>query len=150
MTLNQYFVSDKTCRSVLLNQYFVIDKSYCSLLLNQYFLSVKINKNDNNLWVIKHIDLCCSTNILWVIQLTALCCSINILWMIKLIGPCCSINISWVLKSIRMEWEGYVARMGEGWGVYRSLVEKPEGKRPLGRQKRRWEDNIKNEYYMGG
>jgi hypothetical protein len=135
--------------SVTLNQYFVSDKSYCSLLLNQYFVSVKINKYDNILWVIKHIALCCSTNILWVIQLNDLCCSINILWMIKFVGPCCSINILWVLKSIRMRWEGYVARMGEGWGVYRSLVEKPEGKRPLVRQKRRWEDNIKNEYYMG-
>jgi len=36
-----------------------------------------------------------------------------------------------------------VARMGEGRGVYRVLVGKPEGKRPLGRPKRRWEDNIK-------
>ena len=36
-----------------------------------------------------------------------------------------------------------MARMGEGRGVHRSLVEKPEGKRPLGRPKHRWEDNIK-------
>jgi len=42
-----------------------------------------------------------------------------------------------------MRWAGYVARMGEVRGVYRVLVGKPEGKRPLGRPRRRWEDNIK-------
>ena len=42
-----------------------------------------------------------------------------------------------------MRWAGHVARMGEGRGVYRVLVGKPEGKRPLGRPRRRWEDNIK-------
>ena len=42
-----------------------------------------------------------------------------------------------------MRWTGYVARMGERRGVYRDLDGKPEGKRPLGRLKRRWEDNIK-------
>jgi hypothetical protein len=42
-----------------------------------------------------------------------------------------------------MRWEGHVARMGEGRGVYRVLVGKPEGKKPLGRHRRRWEDNIK-------
>ena len=40
-------------------------------------------------------------------------------------------------------WAGHVARMGEGRGVHRVLVGKPEGKRPLGRLRRRWEDNIK-------
>jgi hypothetical protein len=48
-----------------------------------------------------------------------------------------------VIKSRRMRWAGYVARMGEGRGVYMALVGKPEGKRPLGRPRRRWEDNIK-------
>ena len=43
----------------------------------------------------------------------------------------------------RMRWAGHVARMGERRGVYRILVGKPEGKRPLGRPRRRWEDNIK-------
>ena len=52
-------------------------------------------------------------------------------------------NIVWVVKSRRMRWAGHVARMGQGRGVYRVLVEKPEGKRPLGRPRRRWEDNIK-------
>ena len=43
----------------------------------------------------------------------------------------------------RMRWAGLVARMGEGRGVYRVLVGKPEGKRPLGRPRPRWEYNIK-------
>jgi hypothetical protein len=47
------------------------------------------------------------------------------------------------MKSRRMRWAGLVARMGESRGVYRVLVGKPEGKRPLGRARRRWEDNIK-------
>ena len=48
-----------------------------------------------------------------------------------------------MIKSRRMKWAGHVARMGERRGVYRVLVGKPEGKRPLGRPRRRWEDNIK-------
>ena len=52
-------------------------------------------------------------------------------------------NIVRVVKSSRMRWAGHVARMGEGRGVHRVLVGKPEGKRPLGRPRRRWEDNIK-------
>jgi len=55
----------------------------------------------------------------------------------------CSPNIFRVIKSRRMTWAGHVARMGERRGVYRVLVGKPEGKRPLGRPRRRWEDNIK-------
>jgi len=43
----------------------------------------------------------------------------------------------------RMRWVGHVARMGERRGVYRVLVGKPKGKRPLGIPRRRWEDNIK-------
>ena len=43
----------------------------------------------------------------------------------------------------RMRWAGHVARMGEERGVYRVLVEKPEGKRPMGRPRRRWVDNIR-------
>ena len=42
-----------------------------------------------------------------------------------------------------MRWAGHVARMGEGRGVYRVLVGKPEGKRPLGRPRRKWEDNTR-------
>ena len=48
-----------------------------------------------------------------------------------------------VVKSRRMRWTGHVARMGGGRGVHRVLVRKPEGKRSLGRPRRRWEDNIK-------
>jgi hypothetical protein len=52
-------------------------------------------------------------------------------------------NIVRVIKSRRMRWAGHVARMEEGRSVYRVLVGRPEGKRPLGRPRRRWEDNIK-------
>ena len=52
-------------------------------------------------------------------------------------------NIVRVVKSRRMRWAGHLALMGEGGGVHRVLVGKPEGKRPLGRPKHRWEDNIK-------
>ena len=48
-----------------------------------------------------------------------------------------------VVKSRRMRCAGHVARMGQGRGVYRVLVGKPEGKRPLVRPRCRWEDNIK-------
>jgi hypothetical protein len=48
-----------------------------------------------------------------------------------------------VIKSRRMRWAGHLARMGEGRGAYRILVGRPEGRRPLGRPWRRWEDNIK-------
>jgi hypothetical protein len=52
-------------------------------------------------------------------------------------------NIIRVIKSRRMIWAGHVARMGEERGAYRILVEIPGGRRPLGRPRRRWEDNIK-------
>jgi hypothetical protein len=52
-------------------------------------------------------------------------------------------NIVRVIKSRRMRWARYVARMGDGRGVKRVLVRRPEGKRALGRPRRRWEDNIK-------
>jgi hypothetical protein len=52
-------------------------------------------------------------------------------------------NIVRVIKSRRMSWAGHVALMAAGRGVYRVLVGRPEGKRPLGRPRLRWEDNIK-------
>jgi hypothetical protein len=61
----------------------------------------------------------------------------------ELHGLYSSLNIVRVIKSRRMRWAGHVARTGEGRGVYRFLVGRPEGKRPLGRPRRRWEDNIK-------
>jgi hypothetical protein len=48
-----------------------------------------------------------------------------------------------VIKSRRMRWAGHVARMGEGRSGCRILIGRPEGKRPLERPRRRWEDNIK-------
>jgi len=54
-----------------------------------------------------------------------------------------SSNIVRVIKSRRMKWGGHVARMGEERGVYRVLVGKPEGKRPLGIPGRRWVGNIR-------
>ena len=54
-----------------------------------------------------------------------------------------SSNIFRVIKSRRMRWTGHVARMGKRKSVCRILVQKPEGNRPLGKRRRRWEDNIK-------
>ena len=62
----------------------------------------------------------------------------------------CSPNIVWVIKSRRMRWAGHVARIGEESGVYRVLVGKPEGRRPLGRPRRRWVDNIRMDLYEVG
>ena len=59
-------------------------------------------------------------------------------------------NIVRVVKSRRMRWPGHVARMEEDSGVHRLLVGKPEGKRPLGRTRRRWEDNIKMDLQVVG
>jgi hypothetical protein len=53
-----------------------------------------------------------------------------------------SSNIIRVNKSRRIRWAGYVARMGDRRGAYRVLVGKLEGKRPLGRHRCRWKDNI--------
>ena len=55
----------------------------------------------------------------------------------------CSPNIFRVIISRKMRWTGHVARMVERRGVYRVLVGKPEGRRPLGRPRRRWVDNIR-------
>jgi len=63
----------------------------------------------------------------------------------ELNGVYCSPNIVRGIKSRRMGWDGHVARMEESRGVYRVLMGKPEGKRPLGRPRRRWEDNIKKD-----
>jgi hypothetical protein len=61
----------------------------------------------------------------------------------ELNGLYCSTNIVQVIKSRRIKWAGHVARMGAKRGVYRVLMGKPRGKRPLGRPMLRWEDNIK-------
>jgi hypothetical protein len=56
-----------------------------------------------------------------------------------------SSSIIGIISSRRMGWAGHVARMGEKRNTYRLLVGKPEGKRPLGRPRRRWVDNIRME-----
>jgi len=55
----------------------------------------------------------------------------------------CSPNIVRMIKSRRMRWVGHVARMGDRRVVYRVLVGKPERRRPLGRTRLRWEDDVK-------
>jgi hypothetical protein len=60
----------------------------------------------------------------------------------ELYNLCSSPDITRQIKSRRMRWAGHVARMGEGRNVYRILVGKPEGKRPVERPRRRWEDGI--------
>jgi hypothetical protein len=61
----------------------------------------------------------------------------------ELNDPYSSTNIVRAIKSRRMGWAGHVARMGERRDIYRVLMGKPEVKRPLGRPRHRWEDNIK-------
>ena len=52
-------------------------------------------------------------------------------------------NIVRLIKSRRLKWAGHVARMEEGTSAFKILTGKPTGKRPLGRPRRRWEDNIR-------
>jgi hypothetical protein len=61
-----------------------------------------------------------------------------------------SLTIFRVIKSRRMRWAGHVVRTGEGKGVNRVLVDKPERKRPLGRPRCRWEDTIKADHQEVG
>jgi hypothetical protein len=62
----------------------------------------------------------------------------------------CSRSIIRIIKSGRMRWAGHAARMGEKRNAYRIVVGKPEGKRPLGRPRHRWEDNIKMDLRQDG
>jgi hypothetical protein len=55
-----------------------------------------------------------------------------------------------IIKSRRLRWMGHVARMGEKRNLYRLLIRKPEGKRPLGRLRCRWIDNIKMDIFEMG
>jgi hypothetical protein len=54
------------------------------------------------------------------------------------------------MKSRILKWAGHVARMGERRGAYRALVGKPQGRRPLGRPRRRWNNNIKTDLVNAG
>jgi len=67
----------------------------------------------------------------------------------ELNAPYSSPNI-WVIKLRRMRYVGHVAHMGERRGIYRILVGKPGGKRPLGSPRHRWEDNIKMDFQEVG
>jgi len=62
----------------------------------------------------------------------------------------CSPNIVRAIKWRRMRWAGHVARMGQEMGVYRVLAGKPEGRRLLGRPRRRWVDNIRIDHQEVG
>jgi hypothetical protein len=62
----------------------------------------------------------------------------------------CSPNIIRVIKSTRVRWEEHVARMGDRRVAYGVLVGRPEGKRPLGESRRRWENNIKMDFQEVG
>jgi hypothetical protein len=62
----------------------------------------------------------------------------------------CSLNIIWVIRSSRKRWAGHVALLGERRGAYRGLVEKIEWKRPLGRPRLRWDDDIKMDLQGAG
>jgi len=55
----------------------------------------------------------------------------------------CTVHLVRVIKSRRLRWAGHVARMEEGRSAFKISTGKPTGKRPLGRPRRRWEDNIK-------
>jgi hypothetical protein len=59
-------------------------------------------------------------------------------------------NIISLIKSRRMRWVGHVARLGEERKLYRVLVGRPKGKRPHGKQRRRWKDEIRMEIRWGG
>ena len=63
---------------------------------------------------------------------------------------CSSPNIVRVIESIRMRWAGHVARMGEERGLYRVLMGKHKGKRPLGRPRRRWVGSIRMDLHEVG
>jgi hypothetical protein len=66
--------------------------------------------------------------------------------MVEFMFLWCLEDIIGVIKSRRLRWAGHVARMGERRGAYWALMGKPEGRRPLGRSKHRWEDNIKMDF----
>jgi hypothetical protein len=59
-------------------------------------------------------------------------------------------NIIRIIKARKMRWAGHVARMGENRNAYRLLVGRPEGRRPLGRPRHRWFDNIKMDFVEVG
>jgi hypothetical protein len=67
----------------------------------------------------------------------------------ELVNVMVLVTVKFELQSVTL-WAGHVARMGEKRNAYRILVGKPEGKRPLGRPRRRWMDNIKMDLREAG
>jgi hypothetical protein len=63
---------------------------------------------------------------------------------------CSRENFTFYILSRRIRWAGYVARMAERRGAYRILVGRPERRRPLGRPRRRWDDNMKMDFQEAG
>jgi hypothetical protein len=59
-------------------------------------------------------------------------------------------HLIWVIKSRGMRWSEHVARVGDRRGAYRILVGKPQGKRPFGKPRYRWENNIKMVFKKSG
>jgi hypothetical protein len=72
-------------------------------------------------------------------EIIAVCSQIHI----KRINTLCGQNVEFCNVNIKIEWATHVACMQKSRSAYRVLVEKPEGRRPLGRRRRRWEDTIK-------
>jgi hypothetical protein len=81
--------------------------------------------------VFRHVTVLCAAVLSKTVHLFPIC----ILYL--------SVYIIKVIKSKRMRWERHASRMGEKRNAYRILVGKPEEKGPLGRPKRRWENNIR-------
>ncbi|KAJ4443146.1 hypothetical protein ANN_04796 [Periplaneta americana] len=107
----------------------VMLRSYCTLTLREeHRLRVFENKVLRKIFVAKRDEVTEDWRKLHNTELHALYSSPDIIRNIK---------------SRRLRWAGHVARMGESRNAYRVLVGRPEGKRPLGRPRRRWEDNIK-------
>jgi hypothetical protein len=75
---------------------------------------------------------------------------IMLILLVQILHTYITTNIVRVVKSKRMRWAGHVARMRDIRNVHRVLVGKPEGKKPLGRPRRRWEYNIKMDLQEGG
>ena len=98
-------------------------------------------------FVAQHLNRCATRSPKIQVSLLEIICFLSFLFTCILYDNSLysSPNIVRVIKSRRMRWAGHVARMSEERGVYRVLVGKPEGRRPLRRPRRKWMDNIRME-----